>query len=604
MTPSKYVAPRTVENLQQVSKALRDIQEGLDLLSRSGYTLGLATTDFSPLAPSYTRVSPPVGGLKVVLPRPAPENAGLCITLAIENPSGNLTIHAANGTRVNGAATSTFSVAGVIELFSNGVDQWASTAQLPGPAGSPGPSGASSTAPTVFFGIDGQDGADGFPGRDGQPGTQGPPGADGIIGRNGFDGQDGINGQDGFPGRDGTDGSPGSPGIQGPPGFAFDGQDGQQGDTGFPGAQGIQGLQGPAGVGIQGPAGPLFFNPEQVNDDPQFLGFPGDEFQNWTQVLFRGRNTAGLDPQISTGDYIEFGNTGTGTLPGSGDIRGRSTLLIQSRSDMTVACEASAGIATFQSGLGALCQVVGGSCLINASGTTLDTRSVDTTTLTNPLTRITRSGGLGGFLAIGESASSVPTVAAGDGMFWTQASIGTTPRWTDDENVDWFLGFGAVAVIVADVTITAATATAVVSFPVPANVWQAGATYEFYAACVFTHTATATSDPVFALQLNSTPQVSVIHDLPATAGQVAYEVTGAIVCRTTGVAGTSAWTLDIKPSSATAALLPTQLCASYASGVTLNTTAIATIRLTFHLNTTTAVGTTVTFQNAYIKRVR
>jgi hypothetical protein len=138
MAKSKYVAPRTVENNQQVSKALRDIQEALDALSAGTYTLGLKTTDFSPSAPSFTRVSPPTTGLKVVLPRPSNENAGLPITFAIENPQGVLKVFASNGTKVNNATTASFATAGIVTLFSNGVDQWSSTAELPvGGPGSP-----------------------------------------------------------------------------------------------------------------------------------------------------------------------------------------------------------------------------------------------------------------------------------------------------------------------------------------------------------------------------------------------------------------------------------------------------------------------------------
>lgn len=319
MSQSKFVAPRTVDNLQQVSKALRDVQESLDLLSRSSYQLGLQTSDFAPFSPSYNRVSPPVGGMRVVLPRPSNENGGQPITFAIENPQGTLTVFASNGTKVNGAATATLSAPGIVTFISNGVDQWASTAQLPGPAGAvvvsgPGPRGIDGSD-----GADGQDGAAGAPGVAGADGAAGVPGVAGARGFDGFDGQDGDTvwlpapaqpgtpgpagatgatggqGTAGLPGDDGQDGEtiwlpapggpPGSTGATGADGMAggrgMDGFDGSDGDVLWlpapPGAQGVQGIQGP--IGTQGPGGVGFAGEDGSDADVLWLpapaGLPG-----------------------------------------------------------------------------------------------------------------------------------------------------------------------------------------------------------------------------------------------------------------------------------------------------------------------------------------
>lgn len=134
---SRFVAPRFIQGFPAVQRALLEIQSALDRLSLSRYRRGLETGNFVAVAGSFMRVRPPSGGQAGVLPRPDADNAGESITIAVEDPQGTLILHAPPGTTVNGAATASFTVAGVVELHSNGVDQWASTAQLPvGAAGS------------------------------------------------------------------------------------------------------------------------------------------------------------------------------------------------------------------------------------------------------------------------------------------------------------------------------------------------------------------------------------------------------------------------------------------------------------------------------------
>lgn len=128
---SLFQAPRILASWRDVVAAFRLVQESLDRISRSGYVLGLATRDLTPACPSFQRVSPPAGGLRCVLPRADQTNAGQAIVLNLENPLGDLTVFAAPGQEVCGAATATFNVAGVVELFSNGVDGWFGFAQTP-----------------------------------------------------------------------------------------------------------------------------------------------------------------------------------------------------------------------------------------------------------------------------------------------------------------------------------------------------------------------------------------------------------------------------------------------------------------------------------------
>ncbi len=197
--------------------------------------------------------------------------------------------------------------------------------------------------------------------------------------------------------------------------------------------------------------------------------------------------------------------------------------------------------------------------------------------------------------------SGVPTTVAGDGAFYVKNTLGTTPRFRDDENVEWLIGFGSVAVNTADVTITAATAQPIVSFTCPANVWQVGTTYCFQAYALVVHTAVTTTNPTFQLQLNGVVVCTVTAVLPANSGSVAYYINGQFTCRTTGAGGTVKGTLSIKPSTSLAALMPQQFYDDYAAVATLNTTATATIRLTGHVATVVASNSIVA-HNAIITR--
>lgn len=180
MPRSKFQAPRTIESFADVQRALRQLQESLDASSRSPYQLGIQTHDFTPISPSFQRVSPGPLGVKAVLPAAGPENASQSVVFCVEKPNGLLTVFAAPGDTVNGATAQSFSVAGIVELFSNGDNAWNSVAQLPGPAGTPGTTGAPSvvTPPGFSFPVD----EDGPAWLVGPPGLQGVTGAQGQIG--------------------------------------------------------------------------------------------------------------------------------------------------------------------------------------------------------------------------------------------------------------------------------------------------------------------------------------------------------------------------------------------------------------------------------------
>lgn len=249
MPSSRFVAPKSLETLEQAREALQRIQEQLDALTGATRPQ-LIVADVTLRAGEFIRISPRQGRrLFAKLPKATADNFGEEICIALERPNGSLVVSAEAPDTVNGQRTNTFSAATRIELQSNGVDQWVSTNALP----STSPS-APGNGPSGPPGLAGQDGQDGPPGPAGVPGTAGSAGLQGPPGERGEDGAAGPPGADGAAGAAGAPGAAGSAGLAGPPGL--DGQDGQDGSPGGPGANGAAGAPGAAGVaGANGPPG-------------------------------------------------------------------------------------------------------------------------------------------------------------------------------------------------------------------------------------------------------------------------------------------------------------------------------------------------------------
>lgn len=135
---SKFQAPRVVRDFETVQRALREIQESLDASTLSRAQLKVNLQDFALVAGSFHRASvQSASGMKARLPAATGENLSDPIIIHLENMMGDLTVYAAPGQTVNGEATATFSVDGIIIFWSNGVDSWSGIAQVPAesPAG-------------------------------------------------------------------------------------------------------------------------------------------------------------------------------------------------------------------------------------------------------------------------------------------------------------------------------------------------------------------------------------------------------------------------------------------------------------------------------------
>jgi hypothetical protein len=161
----------------------------------------------------------------------------------------------------------------------------------------------------------------------------------------------------------------------------------------------------------------------------------------------------------------------------------------------------------------------------------------------------------------------------------------------------------AVARITADSVITSATATAIVSYTIAANTSSVGSSYIFTATCVVNHTAVATTDPTWIILVGPNTAATFTWPLVATAGQVFFQIMGAITVRSTGAGGSIQGTLFMVPSSTTAVLLPaSRVWGNLPAAVAYDTTASAAISLRASL-ATVVVSNNISTSIAYIERV-
>jgi hypothetical protein len=129
--PSRFVAPKRLETLADVQKAFAKLQESLDAPSAEPRTQ-LITSNTTLRAGEFVRISPRQGQvLYAKLPKANADNFGSRIEICLERPNGTLRIAAQKPDVVAGGSVATFTVAGLVILESNGVDQWVLMTQLP-----------------------------------------------------------------------------------------------------------------------------------------------------------------------------------------------------------------------------------------------------------------------------------------------------------------------------------------------------------------------------------------------------------------------------------------------------------------------------------------
>ncbi len=597
MARSRYRAAKFLDSYESVQRELVKVQEALDTATRSAYVRGLQTNDFALFSGQFVRVSPQ-GLMRVTLPAADAINAGDCITLSIENSAGNLTIFAFPGQTVNGGATATYSIDGIVELWSNGVDQWSSTAQLPGPGGVPGTSGT--PAPAII----------GPPGRDGQDGRMGPPGQRGNDGAPGAAGAAGIPGL-GIPGRRGEDGT------RGPPGFGLPGAAGTAGATG---AQGIPGL------GIPGRPG--------EDARPPIPGPPGPP-ANITENTF---SWAGAQNDLAIGNIgvVRLNPGGaTDTLTGMvAAFDGQEVLLlnVNSTNGATLTHDATSVAANRFFLPRALPFFLGTRCGVWARydgtldrwllGAALDfaglavKNGATTSTGISTLEFIAGTGLAYSFAGSGSAPlatiqetlnlTSATTTNIGGATLATQADVdlGTNASNSLTPNLNGVRA--AVAFNTALVTVTnSAAVTTMVTYSIPANTLIAGSHYKLTSRGVYTRGATATAhNMLWDIFVNSVNRCNVGNALPTVAGDYAWTAEGDFKCLTTGAAGTIICNMIASLQLAVGGAplwLPSPQKAAHAT--TVNTTGAITLPFVMQMSAAVA-ATTLTCTHACIERIR
>lgn len=129
---SRFVAPKRLETLEDVRKALQLVQEQFDANGISQARGQLVTKSTTLASGEFVRISPRQGQTLVAkLPKATADNTGLQIVISLERPNGTLKIAAQKPDTIAGLSTASFTVAGLILLRSNGTDQWVLFNQLP-----------------------------------------------------------------------------------------------------------------------------------------------------------------------------------------------------------------------------------------------------------------------------------------------------------------------------------------------------------------------------------------------------------------------------------------------------------------------------------------
>lgn len=129
--PNRFVAPKRLDTLDDVRKALQRIQEQLDANDPQPRS-ALLTTDVTLRAGEVVRISPRQGETVFAkLPKAQADNYGSEITIILEAPAGTLRLSAQAPDTINGVRATNFTVGTRIVVQSNGVDQWVSVNALP-----------------------------------------------------------------------------------------------------------------------------------------------------------------------------------------------------------------------------------------------------------------------------------------------------------------------------------------------------------------------------------------------------------------------------------------------------------------------------------------
>jgi hypothetical protein len=309
----------------------------------------------------------------------------------------------------------------------------------------------------------------------------------------------------------------------------------------------------------------------------------------------------GAQLQHNGTDWVRQAFTQYGTaagLPAAGDIRkGGGDLLIASG-------PATAGMQLL-CGLTSEMSLTGGSVRINASNTTLrmDAGTGGASLGASSLTLCTTSPITGqGRLKIVEGAAPA-TNSAGEGQLWVESLAPNRLIFRNDENVDLPLNVHCVARLTATSTITAATATDILSYTRPANADRVGTTYRIKAICTHNKTAVTTTSPTFTLAVGGTLFTAILITQPtAAAAAFRFNVEALLTVRSLGAAGVATWAASITVNGNSQFSTTSPSGNSTTGNTTLTTTASQTVALRGQVATAVA-GNNIVTDNATIERL-
>lgn len=316
-------------------------------------------------------------------------------------------------------------------------------------------------------------------------------------------------------------------------------------------------------------------------------------------------------------------------MPSSGDIRKGSgadlvinaaaSINITSSGSQNIGINTAGGDITIQSGLGS-------SNFVRCNGGDIILDGSDFVSVQSGSSGISLAGGLGGVttlctttpstgqgrLKMVEGASAA-TNSAGQGQLWVESTAPNRLVFRHDENTDLPLNCHTVAQLTATNTITAATATDILSYNRPANTDRVGTSYRLKCTTAYAKTAVTTTSPTFTLAVGGTALVALATlpaDWTAAIGTFFFEIEAVVSIRTLGAAGVAVYaaSLSVKANQ-------TQNVAASAAGIgrwhlmnhstaaaTISTTIAQTVALRGNLATAVASNSLVT-QVATIERM-
>lgn len=307
--------------------------------------------------------------------------------------------------------------------------------------------------------------------------------------------------------------------------------------------------------------------------------------------------------------YVFFG-TAVG-LPAGGDIRKGTAAALQITGNGGCGVEAGSGTdlsltagnaATLTAGtVATVAGATGVQVTANANDITLTTSGLIVSDGTHLFD--TGTAAVGGQLEIAERTGSAPTNTAGRHKVYVDDTAPTTLRHLDDTGVSQAINTELLTSLTSTVTITAASATDIISYTRPANSDRVGTTYRLRAKVEYAKTAVSTTSPTFTVSVGGTALVArVLTQTAAAGGPFELDVEAIVTIRTLGAVNTAVYAAAITALGATTQAAAATQGNQSTANATISTTISQTIALRGHVATAVA-SNSLTILAATIERL-